>query len=227
VGRLSEQTFRNTQAIAVIATRLDAELFSSTIQEANETLEADFSGKLLVTWWTLATQQVGPDHCWGHPISIDAIYSEGFTDMDKEEFLDQIANLDREWLELIPSRHHKNYQVGDRRAWSLTFFNTAQDQLDPPRKASEELDPACLPLDEDATLEGSLAAENSKREMTMEEAAALIGCTPHVLRRARQEGRTPFQLTDDSGNAWVATPSGNRRGQTVLWNVWLEEPSTV
>jgi hypothetical protein len=78
-------------------------------------------------WKQLATQAVGEENLWGHPIGLSKIYGHlPFHNslQSWDEFLQALAKLqnrvDDTRMEFVPSRS-KNWQMGDRSVGAVTF----------------------------------------------------------------------------------------------------------
>lgn len=80
-----------------------------------------FSTLLNQAWRFVATDQ-GVKQIEGHPVSFKELHDRCFPYLPWKRFLELIAGIESETIELVPSRE-KNYLVGDRSVGAVTFHS--------------------------------------------------------------------------------------------------------
>ena len=81
--------------------------------------ETSLAAQIFQVWKQLASQSVGEDNLWGHPIGLSDIYGH-LPWRTWETFLQELAQFQDPLMELVPSRS-KNWLVNDRQVGAVTF----------------------------------------------------------------------------------------------------------
>jgi len=110
IAWLAEQPNASVTIDHLVAERGDVD--SETIQ---------FSTLLNQAWKFVATDQ-GVKQIEGHPVSLKELHDRCFPYLKWQRFLDLVAGIDSQAIELVPSRE-KNYLVGDRSVGAVTFYD--------------------------------------------------------------------------------------------------------